>query len=76
MEDDIDGFVELEMQRHILVDEEELVAAEMLHVLKRARIQVVHADDAIPLGHEVVAEVRAFLEKTTMEKGVRVIGPR
>src|SRR5436853_4343399 len=71
MEDDVDRLAELEMQRHVLVDEEELVAAEVLHVLQRAGVQVVHADDAIALGYEVIAEVRAEEAGPTGDDGRR-----
>src|SRR6476660_2116225 len=55
--DDVDGLCDVQVQRDVLVDEEELFPPEVLHVLERARVQVVDADDAIPLRDEVIAEM-------------------
>src|SRR6478672_5567355 len=57
--DGVDRLVDLQVERHVLVDEEEIVAPQVLDVLQRPRVEVVHADDAVVLRDEVVTEVRA-----------------
>ena len=59
MEDEVDGLVDVEMLGHVVIDEAEALAAQMLHVLERSGLEVVDADDAQTLSDEVVAEVRA-----------------
>src|SRR5207302_4879125 len=57
--DEVDVPVHVETGRHVVVDEEEAVAAQVLHVLERARVEVVHADDSKVPGDEGIAEVGA-----------------
>ena len=59
MEHDVDGLADLEVQRDVVVDEEEVVVPQVLDVLQRARVQVVDGDDPIPLAQQVIAEVGA-----------------
>src|SRR5439155_3539432 len=57
--DDIDRPLDLEVLGDVVVDEEELVGAEVLDVLQRGRLEVVYAEDPIALAEEEVAEVRS-----------------
>jgi hypothetical protein len=60
MEDDVDRLVEEEGLREVVVDEAKVLAViDVLHVLGRARIEVVHAEHSMPVGEEVVAEMGA-----------------
>ena len=59
MEDDVDRLVDLDVLDHVVVHERERVVADVLDVRERARLEVVHADDAIPLREQVLAEVGA-----------------
>ena len=43
---------------HVVVDERERVVALVRDVLERPRLEVVDADDAVPLLEQVIAEVR------------------
>ena len=57
--DDVDGLVDRDLLRHVVVDEREAVAAEVLDVLERRDLEVVEADNALSLLEERLAEVRA-----------------
>ena len=59
VEDHIDVLLGEERLRQVVVHEGELLAAKVCDVLQRASVEVVHADHAIPLGKEMVAEVRS-----------------
>jgi hypothetical protein len=54
---DVDRLVDLQVEGHVVVDERERVAAEVLDVLERAGLEVVHADHPLALCEQVVAEV-------------------
>jgi len=60
--DEVDGLVDLQVLDHVVVAEDELVVAQVRDVLEGARLEVVHADHAVPLAEQVLAEVGA--EKT------------
>src|SRR5205807_9524356 len=62
VEDDIDWLVDLKVLDHVVIQKDEAVVAEVLEVLERARLQIVHADDAGALREQVFAEMGA--EKT------------
>ena len=59
MEDEVDALVDLEVLRHVVVDEDEVVAPDVLDVRERADDEVVHADHAVTLREQVFAEVAA-----------------
>ena len=60
MEDRVDGPVEVDVLRDVVVDEAELpVAREVRDVAHVARDEVVEADDLVALGEEAVGEVAA-----------------
>ncbi len=59
MEDVVDRPVDVDRLDHVVVQERELVALDVGDVLQRARLEVVDADHAMPLGEQVVAEMRA-----------------
>ena len=59
VEDEVDRLVDRDVLGDVVVQEEELVAAEVLEVLERRRLEVVDADHAVPLREQVVAEMRA-----------------
>ena len=54
---DVDGLGDLEMLRDVVVQEHEALAPEMLHVLERAGLEIVDADDPVAVGDEEVGEV-------------------
>jgi hypothetical protein len=57
--DGVDRLLDLEVVDHVVVDEDEVVRADVLDVPQRARLQVVDAHHPIALREQVVAEVRA-----------------
>jgi len=57
--DAVHRLVELEVLDHVVVDELERVVAQVLEVLQRAGLEVVDADDAVPLAEQVLAQVGA-----------------
>jgi hypothetical protein len=57
--DGVHRLVDLQVLDHVVVDEQESVVAQVLEVLERARLEVVHADDAVPLPKEVLTEMGA-----------------
>src|SRR5438876_2986011 len=57
--DELDRLLDPEVLRHVLVHECEALASEVLDVLERSRVEVVHADNAEVLRDEVIAEMRA-----------------
>ena len=58
MEDVVDGLVEPDRLDHVVVDERERVVALVGDVLQRPGLEVVDADDPMPLLEQVIAEVR------------------
>src|SRR5262249_54245286 len=69
VEDEIDGLVDGDVLRDVVVHEDELVLADVLHVLKGACYEAVDADDAVALGEDVVAEVGAEEPGSTGDDG-------
>ena len=59
VEDEVDRLVDLDVLDHVVVDEREVVVADVLDVRERARLEVVHADHAVALLEQVLAEMRA-----------------
>jgi hypothetical protein len=59
MEDVVDRLVDLDRLDHVVVREREAVVAKVRDVRERARLEVVDADDALPLLEQVLAEMRA-----------------
>ena len=59
VEDEVDRPVDRDLLRDVVVQEEEVVAADVLEVLERRRLEVVDADNAVPLREQVIAEMRA-----------------
>jgi len=55
VEDEVDRLVDLEMPRQVVVQEDEIVAAQMLDVLQRPGLEVVDADHPVAVGYEGVA---------------------
>jgi hypothetical protein len=53
----VDRLVDRDVLHHVVVHEGEAVVPEVLEVRERARLQVVDADDAVPLLEQVLAEV-------------------
>jgi len=49
VEDVVDGLVDLDVLDHVVVHEGERVVPQVLEVRQRARLEVVDADDAMPL---------------------------
>ena len=56
--DDVHRPLDLEVTRDVVADEGERLAAKVLHVVERACLEIVDADDPVTLGNEGVAEVR------------------
>ncbi len=56
---EVDRLVDLQVLGEIVVQKEKSVSAQVLDVLERAGVQVVHAEDAEALRDEVVTEMRA-----------------
>ena len=59
VEDDVHGLVDLDVLDHVVVHERERVVADVLEVGEGARLEVVHADDAVALPEQVLAEMGA-----------------
>src|SRR2546430_14555290 len=57
--DEIDGPVDLDRVDDVVIEEDEIVVAQMLQIFERAGLEVVHADDAEALLEQVLAEMRA-----------------
>ncbi len=57
--DEVERLVDDDRLADIVVEEDECVVAEMCDVRERARLEVVEADDTMPLPEERLAEVRA-----------------
>jgi hypothetical protein len=55
----VDGTFDLDVLDDVVVDEQEVVAADVLEVLERARLEVVDAEHAVALREEVIAEMGA-----------------
>ena len=71
MVDDVDGLVDLDRLRHVVVEEREGVAAQVRDVVERARQQIVDADHPVADGDEVVAEMRPEESRPTGDDGGR-----
>ncbi len=71
VEDEVDRLVDLEMPRQIVVQEDKALAAEVLDVLERSGLEVVHADDPEPVRDEGIAEMRAEKACTSRDDGGR-----
>ena len=59
MEDEVDVPVELEVLGHVVVDEGEVVPADVLDVLQRRDHEVVHRDHTVPLREQELAQMAA-----------------
>jgi hypothetical protein len=60
VENEVDGLLEEEGLGEIVVQGLELrLVRDVLDVLERAGVEVVDADDTVPLGEQVIAEVGA-----------------
>src|SRR5436190_3143194 len=59
------------MRRDVVVDERERLTAQVLHVLERACLEVVDADDPVPGGEEGVAQVRTEKACASCDDGGR-----
>jgi hypothetical protein len=60
VENEVDGLLEEEGLGEIVVQGLELrLGRDVLDVLERAGVEVVDADDTVPLGEQVIAEVGA-----------------
>src|SRR5439155_22786079 len=70
VKDEVDRLLDEPGLREVVVDEDEVGAVlDVLDVLQRAGVEVVDADDAVPLAQEVVAEVRAQESRSTRYDG-------
>jgi len=58
MEDQVDRLIDLDVLRQVVGAERRSVAAQVLDVLKRPRLEVVDADHPVAVGYEGVAQVR------------------
>ena len=58
VEEVVDRPVDVDRLDDVVVEERELVALDVRDVLERARLEVVDADHPMPLGQQVVAEMR------------------
>jgi hypothetical protein len=52
---EVSRLIDLEMVDHVAVDEDERVVADVLDVPDRARVEVVHTDDAVACLHRKLA---------------------
>ena len=59
MVDEVDRLVDLELLGDVVVEEDEVVVADVLDVAQGARVEVVDADHAVPAREQLVAEVGA-----------------
>ena len=59
MVDEIDRLVDLETLDQVVVAEDESLVADVLDVLKRSGVEIVHTDDAVAVSYveEVLAEM-------------------
>jgi hypothetical protein len=57
--DEVDRLLDRDELGQVLVDELELVLADVLDVLERPRVEVVDADHAVAALQQVLAQVRA-----------------
>jgi hypothetical protein len=57
--DEVHIALDVEVLGHVVVDEVEILAAEVLDVLERPGVEVVYADDAGAAFDQVIAEMRA-----------------
>jgi hypothetical protein len=60
----VDLVLQKQRLRQVVIDEDEIVGANVRHVLQAARVQIVDADDPMPLREQVVAEMRAEEART------------
>src|SRR5262245_59204305 len=59
MEDEVDRLGDREVLCQVVAHEDEVVAADVLDVLERPRIEVVDAEHPVARGQQMVAEMRA-----------------
>ena len=59
MKDDVDGLVDLDRLDDVVVQEREGFVADVLDIGERAGLEVVHAENAIALREQVIAEMGA-----------------
>jgi hypothetical protein len=59
VEDEIDVAFDRDRLHHVVVHEDELVGANVADVLQRRGLEVVHADDAMTLGEQVLTKMGA-----------------
>src|SRR5262249_42260140 len=68
---EVDRLLDLEVLRDVVVHEQEVVSTQVLHVLERAGVEIVHADDTEVLRDEVIAEMGAEKAGPTRDDGGR-----
>jgi hypothetical protein len=59
VKDEVEGPADLDVLGDVMVEEDEVGAADVLDVLERCRLEVVHADDTMSLSEQIFAEVGA-----------------
>jgi hypothetical protein len=59
VEHEVDRLVDVDPLDHVVVHERESVVPDVLEVRESARLEIVHADDAMPLREQVFAEMGA-----------------
>src|SRR5919197_314139 len=59
VEDDVQRLLDLDVLDDVVIDEDEVVVADVLDVAERARLEVVDADHAVAACQQVLAKVRA-----------------
>jgi hypothetical protein len=57
MKDEVDGLVDLDVLDDVVIEECEGVFADVLDVAQGAGLEVVHADNAVTLREQVIAEM-------------------
>jgi hypothetical protein len=55
MEDQVDGLIDLDMPRQVVIQKMEILAAKVLDILERPGLEVVDADNPVAVGYEGVA---------------------
>ena len=69
--DDVDRLVDREMIRDVVIHEDEIVAAQVLDVLKRPGLQVVEANDSVSVAGKRIAEMRSKKARASCDDGGR-----
>ena len=67
--DEVERLVDLVVARDVDHHEREVVIADVLDVVERARLEVVQADDAMAFLEQAIAQVRAEKARTTGDDG-------